>query len=263
MLLMLSATADAQGLRVSTHVFDATAPVAGREQIVSSSLSLFHNGRVYDYVDSADEVVIFDPQQKKFTILNTARDMTTSLSFEEIRHLLETRIPAVEEYLQDVARQKNPSAERAVASLRFQLNPSFQKDFDPATGNLELSAPSWTYRVATREWSDREQVEKYLAYADWTARLNHIMHPRSMFPEPRLELNTALRELKNRMPVRVELDLAPDETLKLRAEHRFTQDLDDTDRGRIARWEQALSSSAMQQLSFRNYQQTVLLSSRR
>lgn len=264
MLFLVPAAAPAQGLRVSTHVYDMTSPTRdGREAIVSSSLSLFHNGRVYDYVDSADEVVIFDPQARKFTVLNSARELTTSLSFEEIRHLLESRVPTVEQYIQDLKQQKNPASERIAASLRFQLRPEFRRDFDAAAGVLRLSASSWTYRVTTREWSDPDQVEKYLTYADWTTRLNHIMHPRSLFPEPRLELNAALREHGNRMPVMVELDLSPNEPLRLRAEHRFTQNLDDNDRSRITRWEQMLNNPALQQLSFRNYQQMMLVSERR
>ncbi len=269
-------TACAQGLVVSTHVYDLSGGARAdrktdvarnesvrSESIISSSLSLFHNGRVYDYVDAADEVVIFDPYEKRFTILNTARELSTTLSFEEIRHMLETRIPAVEQYIKELGQQKNPSAERIAETLRFQLHPDFRHDFDMATGMLTLSAPSWTYRVTTREWADKEQVEKYLTYADWAARLNHILHPRSLFPEPRIELNAALRNLNNRLPISVHLDLTPKEPLNLRAEHRFTLDLDENDRGRIARWDNALNNPGLRKLSFRNYQQTVLVSDRR
>lgn len=264
LLTIWSASACGQGLRVSTHVYDLTSvSPAGRPEIVSSSLSLFHNGRVYDYMDAADEVVIFDPQEKKFTVLNIARELSTSLSFEEIRHLLDSRVPAVEQYISNLSQQQNQSAQKIAESLRFQLKPVFQSETNTATGQLTLQAASWTYRVTTERWSDAEQVQKYLNYCDWTARLNHIMHPRSLFPEPRIELNKALRQMKDRMPIRVELSMSPNESLNLRAEHQFTTDLDENDRRRIARWDKTLSNPSLRRLSFRNYQQTTLVSDRR
>lgn len=254
-------TCFAQGFRVSTHVYDLNSrDAANREQIVSSSLSLFHNGRVYDYVDTADEVVIFDPGQKKFTILNTARDLTTTLSFEEIRRHLDKRVPTVEQYIRELSQQKNPAAAQIAKSLRFQLDPEFQPKFEPAHGKLSLSSEAWTYRVETSTWDDAEQVDRYLTYADWAARLNYVLHPNSLFPEPRIALNTSLRELKGRIPVVVELDLRPAESLQLRAQHQFRKDLDDDDRRRIARWDQAVDSKSVKHLPFLSYQQTVLVS---
>jgi hypothetical protein len=262
--LITSLNAMGQGMRVSTHVFDMLNPDAnGRETVVSTSLSLFHNGRVYDYVDSADQVVILDPGQNKFTVLNTAKNLSTTLSFEEMRRLQETRIPAVEKYIEDIVQRDQKSGIQAAEALRFQLRPHFERAFDSGTGRLTLSSASFTYRVETRPWSDSDQVEKYLTYADWTCRLNHLMHPSSMFPEPRLKLNAALRELKQRIPVSVELDLTPGDSLRLRAEHQFTQSLEDDDRRRISRWEEALTSESVKSLPFRSYQQNTLISQRR
>lgn len=262
--LLLCAESQAQGLRVSTLVYDmVNLDAARREPIVSSSLSLFHNGRVYDYVGAADQVVIFDPVEKKFTILNTARELVTTLNFEEIRHMLDSRAPAIDRYISDLEQQNSSSAEKIIASLRFQMNPGFTQTSDFATGRLILSSPVWNYRVTTRPWKESAEVERYLSYADWTARLNYLLHPNSLAPEPRIELNNALRSLKNQMPVSVELDLAPNENLRLRAEHKFTQSLADDDHRRIVRWEQMLSGQSLQKVSFRNYQQTVLISKSR
>ncbi|MBL8819900.1 MAG: hypothetical protein JNL58_28000 [Planctomyces sp.] len=263
-LLVLTNTAVfAQGFRVSTHIYDLQQKdERGRPPILSSSLSLFHNGRVYDYVDAADEVIIFDPVEKRFTILNSARELSTTLNFEEMRHLLETRVPRVEQYIEDLVRQKQPGNEKIVTSLRFQMNPEFQESFDSVSGRLTMTSPSWTYRVETREWTEREQVERYLAYADWTAKLNHLVHPGSLFPEPRIVLNESLKKLEGRIPVSVELDLRPNESLHLKAEHRFAQNLDDADHARIARWEQMLNSRQLKTLPFRNYQEIVLASRR-
>lgn len=262
--VFVSAEAMAQGLRVSTNVVDMiNLDAAHRKPVISSSLTLFHNLRVYDFVSAANQVVIFDPAQKKFTILNTSRQVATTLNFEEIRHMLDSRLPSLERYLGELAQQKTSSADKLIASLRFQLNPEFTHSFDAAAGRLVLNSPVWTYRVATHTWKEPAEVERYLTYTDWAARLNYLMHPNSLSPEPRLELNRLLREHKNQMPVSVELDLAPNENLRLRAEHEFTQSLADDDHRRIVAWEKMLSDKDLQRVSFRNYQQTVLISQRK
>ena len=263
-VMMVSSSLPAQGLKISTHVFEVTRTDSpGPDRIISSSLSLCHNGRVYDSIDAADEVVIFDPVERRFTILNRSRGLATTLSFDEIRQLLETRQPKTDEYIRELTASRRPSAERIVESIRFQLNPKFSETFDPMKGTLILSSRSLTYRVETRKWNDPQQVERYLACTDWTAKLNSIMHPSSLFPEPRMALNESLRKLRDRMPVSVELDLRPDEQFRLRAEHQLTQNLSDDDHARIARWDESVTSGDMKQVSFRTYQQAVLVSQSR
>lgn len=254
----------AQGLRISTHVYDiAKADSRSASQIVSSSLSLLHNGRVYDYVDAADEVVIFEPVEKRFTIINESRELTTRITFDEIRHMMVSRGPRTDKYIDELMVSEKPGSKQLASSLKFQLNPKFSQTFDPMKGTLILSSPSFTYRVETRKWNDAEQVQRYLTYADWTAQLNSILHPSSLFPEPRMALNTALRELNDRIPVSVELDMRPGEQFRLRAEHQLTQKVTDEDHRRIARWEDRLSSKSLKEVSFRNYQQAALVSQSR
>ena len=263
-VLAVGSNSPAQGLRISTHIYDISTS-AGRPpaQMISSSLSLCHNGRVYDYVDAADEVVIFDPVERHFAILNDTRELSTRLTFDEIRHLLESRQPKAEQYINELMASGKKSASQIAESIRFQLNPKFSQTFDPMRGTLVLSSQSFAYRVETRKWSDSEQAERYLTYADWTARLNYILHPGSLFPEPRIALNEALRNLKDRMPISVELDLRPNEPLRLRAEHQLTQKLSDDDHQRIARWEESLNSGTVKVVAFRSYQQAVLVSKSR
>ena len=263
-LLTISSTGFAQGLRISTHVYDiAKTDSRTPAQIVSSSLSLMHNGRVYDYVDAADEVVIFDLVEKRFTVLNVSRGISTRITFDEIRHLMDSRAPRMKDYLAELKASEKSSAKQIAKSIEFQLNPKFSQTFDPMKGTLVLSSQSFIYRVETRKWNDPVQVDRYLTYADWTAQLNSILHPNSLFPEPRMALNKALKELKDRIPVSVELDLRPAEPLRLRAEHQLTQKVSDDDHQRIARWEEALKSNDIKDVSFRSYQQAVLISQSR
>ena len=251
-----------QGLRISTHVYDLEKAAAPGEML-SSSLSLCHNGRIYDYVNAADEVVIFDPVERQFTILNNSRDLSTTLTFDEIRHKIDSLEPRTTEYITELRAKGTPSAERAADAIAFQLHPKFEQSYDPMKETLVLSSPSFTYRVETRKWAETDQVEHYLAYADWMARLNFILHPSSLLPEPRIALNEALRGLNGRMPISVELDLRPGDNLHLRAAHQLTRNLSEDDHRLIAKWEVDLKSKRVQRVPFLSYQQSVLMSNSR
>ena len=264
LLFGLCSSAVGQGLRVSTVVYDAgRLNSSGQEQILASSFSLFHNGRIYDYVEAAGEVVIYDSTGKRFTVINSERGVSTTILFQELQNMLRERGPKTKEYIRELTARQSPDAEKAARMLEFQLNPEFESHFDPGTGLLSLQAPSWKYSVSTREWSDAEQLKRYLTYTDWTARLNYLLHPSSMFPEPRIALNAHLRKMENRMPVLVQLDLRPDERLVLRAEHQFIRNLTVRDRSLISSWDAMLRNGTLKSIPFRSYQEEMLLSLRR
>lgn len=265
-LLVLSAFAEAtaQGYRVEGHVYQIETPQAGKrpaETRLSSSVTLFHNGRVYDYVESADEVIIYEPTARRFTILNTAREIVTTADFDEIRHLMASRREESNKYLQELSQTGRPEVTGVIRSLKFQLEPSFDVEFDSSTGVLTMNSDSWKYRVRTHTWQDADQVQEYLIYADWISQLNYVLHPASMFPEPRMALNTKLKELA-RMPTSVQLDLRPHESLFLRADHKFIPELTANDRHLIQVWDAAARDDSLRRLSLRRYQEAVLVSQR-
>ena len=160
----------AQGLKISTQVFDASKPNSDRRgQLISSSLTLCHNGRVYDYVASADELVIYDPVLRQFTVLNRTRGLFTVVTFEEIRHHMETRTRKTQEYLAELVARGEPGAEAEADAINAQMQPEFKETWDPMRGGLTLASAWLTYRVETRKWEDQQQVERYLVWRDWTA----------------------------------------------------------------------------------------------
>lgn len=260
---MFCADAPGQGMRVSTVVYDAgRLDATGNEPVLSNSFTLFHNGRAYDYVESAGEVVVYEPAAKRFVVLNAERGVFTSVPFVEVQSMLKARGPKTKEYIRELLAGKAPHAERTIRMIRFQQKPEFETEFIERSGMVSLKSRSWTYSVSTREWDDAEQVQRYLDCADWTARLNYILHPSSMFPEPRLVLDDELRKLKNRVPVVVQLDLRPDQRLVLRAEHQFTANLTDHDRHLINTWDNALSQGTLREVPLRKYQEATLVSGR-
>lgn len=255
----LSAESCAQGLRVSTAVYNAgELDDQGREPMVSSSVSLFHAGKAYDYVEAVGEVVIYEPSSNRFTLLNPGRGLCTIIRFEELDRLLAARAPRIEEYLAELRAAGAKNVAKAEQNVRFQLNPKFDTKYDSGSGTLLLKGPSWTYVVETREWNNAEQLQEYIEYTNWTARMNYVLHPSSLFPEPRLALNKAILQLKNRIPVTVQLSLKPDESLTLRAEHQFTRGLSDQERRLINDWTKALTNGSLKELPFRQYQEKTL-----
>lgn len=256
--------ATAQGFRVEGQVYRIDqSSTSGRaaEIRLASSVTLFHKGNVYDYEESADEVIIFEPTARRFTILNTARGLRTNADFDEIGHLMDSRRIESKRYLQELRQTAQRGADKVVRSLEFELAPSFRTEFDATGGVLKLNSDSWKYRVETHAWEDADQVREYLVYADWISQLNSVLHPDSRFPEPRILLNKKLREL-NRVPTSVTRDLRPSQPLILRADHKFIADLSPDDRRLIRVWNALAKDSSLSQLSLRSYQEAVLVSQR-
>src|SRR5690606_5890737 len=102
-------------------------------------------------------------------------------------------------------------------------------------------------------------AEVYLHYADWMARLNYVLHPHALYPEPRLKLNEVLRA-HGKLPVEVELKSSIGLPIHLRAEHQIHWKLDATDRSLIHEWESLLKSSNTRQVTFQEYQRSLLVS---
>lgn len=250
-----AAVAEAQEFRVYTRVFDLNAKLDHPAKvegppIISRSLSLFRAGKVYDYVDSVSEVIIFEPSQRRFSLLNTASESATTLDFEELKQLLKEARFEAERYL--ATRTDAP----AVDVLQVQLTPEF-KESVVADQHLILQHPEWKYFAKCSSVDSPENLDAFLRYADWIARLNYALHPQALFPEPRLELNARLRR-RQWLPMQVELQTSANGGIHLRAEHQMHWELDANDRKLIHRWETLLKSKQTKWISFHEYRQAIL-----
>jgi len=258
-VLVLASPAFAQGLRIEATVSRLQPGSVDGPELLSTSVTLLSGGKAYDFVESADEVIIFQPTGHEYSILNMARELSTKVTNEEIVHLLAAGRSESMKYIQELQQRANGNSNRVARSLAFQLAPVFDTQFNPESGLLTLKSDSWKYAVQTHEWQDAAQVEAYLAYADGISQLNFVLHPSSRFPKPRLELNRQLRDHK-RLPTSIRLDLRPDEPLVLKADYKYVLELNEADRRLIRRWESVASDGSMRELPFRRYQETVLSS---
>ncbi|MFK7820873.1 MAG: hypothetical protein AB8G99_19320 [Planctomycetaceae bacterium] len=256
-LVTLACCADssaAQDFRIVTTIKNLDQEPASH---AVTTLTLFRQRKVYDYIDTLGEVIIYEPGTNQFTILNVRRSLATTVHFDEIKKMLRDRKPEIERYVRQLRTDNDPIAEDVASAFDFQLDPKFEESFNRTKKELTLLSPRCVYRVKCEEIKSSEQTAQYLEYADWMARLNSVLHPGAMFPEPRIALNASLRR-HNRIPIHVELNSKLDGNLHLAAEHQISFGLENRDRTRITDWESALRSPRITRTTFRRYQQVVL-----
>lgn len=224
--------------------------------VVARSLTLFHAGKVYDYMEEIGEVVILEPIHNRFVIMNS-NYLAARVEFSELMQYLQVGQHEAELYLQELATSEDRESRRAAAALEFQLSPEFDESYEPTLQRLSLTSPTMRYEVRTARVEGAHRVQQYLTYADWTQRLNYVLHPHTSLPAPRLALNESLRE-KGLIPTRVDLVTQLDGNLHLRAEHRFSWELLSEDKAHINKWERLLESDQIRWVTFAEYQDRVI-----
>jgi len=254
MLFCIFATmATAQDMRVYTSVSDVSQ--ASAPKVLSHSLTLFHAGKVYDYMKETGELVIFEPIHHRFVILGKDY-IATEVPFAELNHFLESARSESLEYLSKLNPEENANAARLEALVRFQLSPVFEETENPEKQSLSLTSEHLNYNVKTARIESTQFVRQYLDYTDWAARLNFVLRPNSTYPEARLKLNDSLRRLEL-LPTQVDLQLQKVDPVRLRAEHKFAWEFMSVDRSHISQWERSLRSDKVRWIPFQQYQQQM------
>lgn len=257
---VLSSRASAQQFRVYTEVsIPPQNPEPGKMQgeVVARSLTIFHAGRVFDWLKTAGEVTIFEPAHQRFVIFNGRKLIKTTIDFKEIDRMLASARDETSNHAERLLNRNDKEAETIATSLQFQLNPKFKHTFQQNSLLLDLDSPKLEYHVNCGTTPIPEAVDAYMHYADWTAKLNHVMHPRSLYPAPRMKLNESLRQHKV-LPVKVQLRVDFDQPMHLQADHRFAWQLEKIDRQSIQHWESKVGDPAFENLTFRDYQKAIL-----
>ena len=267
LIAIFTAPASAQEFGVYTKVFNiAGATPKTTPEVIVRSLTLFRSGAVYDTIHSAGEVTIFEPSRRRFVIVNGPRRLTTELSFEEIDKSLKKAELATREYIAQLRRKGDARSLAAAAPLLAQLDPGFSEQFDAPSATLLLPGRGFRYRVNCTRTPSSANIDRlafnaargrYLEYADWTAKLNYLLHPRALFPAPRIRLNQALKTRKL-LPLRVELRDNSAGGFHLRAEHRYQWQLTGKDRDDIVHWETLRTAGTLRVVRFAEYRRRLL-----
>lgn len=254
------AAADAQEFRIFTVVSleNPNAPSA-KPDVVARSLTVFHAGKVYDYIDTVGEVIVLEPAQHRFLILNPARDMATSIAFDELTNLLKVAKLEIASYVTRLEKDGDEKAMKTASQLRFQLSPKFDETWDEKGRRLTLSSPYLKYSaLCAVEPAPSDILATWTRYVDSMSRLNYILHPGSLYPESRLAVNASIAK-HGRLPVEVELMTETDTKAHLRARHQIHWELDAKDRSLIHEWESLIKKKNSQLMTFKDYQRATLL----
>jgi hypothetical protein len=258
-----SSSARAQDFRVNTRLYDerparGEAEHASREKstVIGRSFSIFHAGKVYDYIDTIGEITVFEPAHDRFTIVSHSRMMATTLPFAEIENIVFRAEQQAEHFIKQAEQDADPRRRALIGPIRMHLTPDFKETADAKRKQFRLASKYLTYDVQYAPCNSPKIVEAYARYADWTARLNYVLHSQALLPKPRIALNAALRK-KQVLPVEVALDAEMGGGLHLRATHQFQWKLDTTDRSWLRHWETLLSSKEMQHVSFEAFQRAL------
>lgn len=227
-----------------------------RWEPIGQSITLFHAGKVYDYMEQLGEVVIFEPTQTKFTILSfKGNNLATSLEFPELQQFLKVARADTESHIVQVSGTGRETDMRR-AALQFQLQPQFDEGFDPSTNILTFVSELLRYEVETSTPKRPRAAQEYLQYADWTAKMNYIRHSGPLYPEVRIAVNRSLAE-RGVIPTEVRLMLDGEPPLLLKAEHKFDWSLSSIDKSTILKCEKQRTDDKTRWVDFREYQRTL------
>jgi hypothetical protein len=252
-----AAPVTAQDFRVYTTVTDLNQTSTQRSK-PRISLTLFHAGKVYDYIESLDETVIHDPVHNRFLILRKRHDLTTEITQDEVRRFLGLAHTHARELIADWQKE-GKSRREAIAALEFQLLPEFTVQDHEKTKKLSLISPQLRYDVTYAAAPSPEIVQTYLKSADWTAQLNSILNPHALLPAARLRLNDELRQ-RDVLPVEVELTITGDHPVRLKAAHEWKWELTEYDRKIIDLRETYLRKPDLRVTPFIEFQRETLIS---
>ena len=217
---MLAHTLVAQEFRIETEVYRD-----GESDPISENLTLFSGNLVFDFLLAADrtrfpeEIVIYQSNEKRFVLLNTARQIKTEIIEGEVLKIL-------------AALQ---TSSMATGENKYLFQPSFDEHYDVASGWLTMESPQLTYRTRGHSPASN-QLNRYYEFLNQFARLN-ATDPRRMPPFARLKLNAAIKKY-GFIPDEVEMTLVPTldppaDPIRLRSTHSLMWELSDKDQQRI------------------------------
>ena len=125
-------TSFAQQFSVTTKVVQPL-PNAGpgepQEEVVATSMTLFHAGKVFDWLPAVGEVTVFEPAHQRFILFNGKRRVATTVTFEQIEQLLDSARDETTNYVQRLEARNEPDTRTVVGPLKFQLSPDFNEEF--------------------------------------------------------------------------------------------------------------------------------------
>ncbi len=257
-MVLCTTTALAQDFHVETIVHDLSRP---EPKELVRSVTLFHAGKTYDFINQLGELIVFEPSQGRFVLVNTRQARATTVHIDEIRHMILVARQALDDHMKALRTANKPGAQALIEQLAFQFDPQFDESFTQRNGDplVELNSKHFHYQVLGASPPTPKHGEVYLNYADWICRLNYVLQPSGILPEQRVVLDDALRKAKL-VPVEVNFAGGVGDSIRIRAQHRIFWELNERDRELIRQWDSLLAGRELKRMSFAEYQRALLVS---
>jgi hypothetical protein len=185
-------------LRVESELF-----AAGGDEPVARSLTLFHNGVAWDFLELMDvettaatigEIVLHDPARERVVVIDPVRHVKTQVDLIRLERLSVS-----------LAKWARSNDDRLV---RWAGGPDFASGFTEEDERIELVGPRVKYAVAYEEAPCPEAAGNYRRFADTAILLKALMQPGGIPPFPRLAVNRRLEDA-GAIPREVTLEIEP------------------------------------------------------
>ena len=242
------------------HIDTTVEAVTRREtRELTRSVTLFHAGRTYDFIQELSELVIFDPSHDRFTLLNTQQLRATQVHVDEINRMMQIGRQALADHVKTLRASGKPDAQAMVDAILFQFHPQFEETIAQTSRGplVDLKSNYFHYQALGASPPTPAHGEAYLNYADWIIRLNYVLNPGKTLPDQRIKLDAALRQAQL---IPVEVTYGDPNAVQVRARHRIYWDLSERDRELIGQWDGLLMRRDLKKVSFQDYQRSLLLS---
>jgi len=182
-------------MRVESELF-----VASAEAAVARSLTLFHEGVAWDFLEQpaaegtmqVTEIVLHDPARERIVVIDPVRAVKTEIPLIRLERLSVS-----------LARWARASDDRLV---RWAGGPDFTAGLEQSDGQLTLSGPRVRYAVAHVDALSPEAADTYRRFADTAILLKALLQPGGIPPFPRLAINERLNETVS-IPTEVTLEI--------------------------------------------------------
>jgi hypothetical protein len=251
-----AAIGSAQDFRVESTVYDLN-----QAKPLERTVTLFHAGRTYDYINSLGELIVFDNARSEFILVNTRQKRAAVVHVDQIKRMVQLGRDSINNYIKKLQADNRPAAEPIIEQLEFQFHPQFDETLtqEQAGQKLDLQSKYFRYSVVCASPPTPSYAQVYLNYTDWICRLNYVLNPGGILPDQRIEVNQSLRKM-NAVPVEVTFLGGVGNRIATRALHHMYWELNDKDRDMIREWDALLSSRSLKRLSFQDYQRALLVS---
>ena len=209
-------SAEEKEFRCDSEVF-----VGAEKKPVQSSLTIFANPMVYDFLQgTTEEVTVYDFGRGQITLLNPQRKQRVTVATDDL--------------LRVSAAYKTMKAETDL--FAFCMQPAFDEEF--ANDTLTLTSKYLTYHTSCSKPKQPGADKVYREFADWSSRLN-AFRPGNLPPFARLEMNKSLAA-RDRLPIKIDRTTTLTHGVRtrqetIRSEHIFSWTLSVEDRRRIER----------------------------